>query len=468
MAHAVDAAGPTGPTNNGTGTQPDDLSVEVPRTLTEAPPPRLLGLADQTALWGNLGISLLLVVAGTFVLAPDPSLPQLPLMGAVVAVLVGAVLGNLLLGLAAVPGAETGAPAMVLVRGLLGRKGSALPTAANIAQNLGWAVVEIVVIAGAAARLTTDAARPFFVIAAGVGATAMALRPLGVVRGYLKRVAVWVVLASSAYLLFHVVTADRPPVDGTSWSAFWKAVDIVIALPISWIPLAADYSRHSRTRRDAFWGAAIGYGAATIAFFLLGVLATASGRAGDDVIASLLAIPAGAVALLVLVIDELDEVFANVYSTTVSAQNLAPRLDRRVGVVAVGAIATVAGLLISDYVSYESFLFLLGSVFVPLFGTFAVDYYVFRRGRWDVSDDAPTRWVMLLPWVAGFVVYQFVNPGFVSAWASFWVERREDLGIVVPTWASASLLSFAVSAALAYLVDAISAKISSRAATSTS
>src|SRR5688500_8330029 len=93
---------------------------EVPRTLAEAPPPRLLGFLDQTALWGNLGISLLLVVAGTFVLAPDPGLPALSLGAALVAVLFGAVLGNLLLGLAAIPGAETGAPAMVLVRGLLG------------------------------------------------------------------------------------------------------------------------------------------------------------------------------------------------------------------------------------------------------------------------------------------------------------------------------------------------------------
>lgn len=430
---------------------------EVPRNLVEAPPPRPLGVTDQVALWGNLGISLLLVVAATFVLAPDPGLPPLTLGAALVAIAVGAIVGNVLLGLAAVPGAETGAPAMVLVRGLLGRRGSALPTIANIAQNLGWAVVEIIVIAEAAARLTSDGLRPVFVIAAGVAATVMAIRPLGVVRGYLKRVAVWVVLASSAYLLVQVATGPLPALfpstgDG-SWRAFWKAVDIVIALPISWIPLAADYSRHSRSGRAAFAGAAIGYGAATIAFFALGVLATASGDAGDDVITSLLAIPAGALAMLILVIDEIDEVFANVYSTVVSAQNLAPRLDRRIGVAAVGAIATVAALLIDDYTSYESFLFLLGSVFVPLFGTFAIDYYLFKRARWDVSDDAPSRWSMLVPWLAGFVVYQLVNPGFVSSWAGFWVDRREALGIDVPSWASASLLSFAVAAVLTLAID---------------
>ena len=429
-----------------------DLAREVPRTLEEAPPPRTLGLLDQTVLWGNLGISLLLVVAGTFVLAPDPGLPPLSLAAAVTAVVVGAVLGNLLLGLGARAGAETGAPAMVLLRGLLGRRGSWLPTGANIAQNLGWATVEIMVIAAAAGRLTDGALRPVAVVATGAAATFMATRPLGVVRGYLKKVAVWVVLASTAYLFVQVLRRPLPAFGGGSWSAFWKATDIVIALPISWLPLAADYTRHSRTPGAAFGGAALGYGAATIAFFLLGVLATAGDLAGDDVIASLLALPAGTIALLILVIDEVDEVFANVYSTVVSTQNLAPRLDRRLAAVAVGAVATTLALLFDDYVAYESFLLLLGSVFVPLFAAFVVDYYVVQRRTWDVSDDAPTRWALLVPWVAGFVAYQLINPGLVASWQRFWIARQEDLGFEPPSWTSASLVSFAVAAALTLLV----------------
>ena len=429
--------------------------LEVPATLAESAP-RTLGLADQLALWGNLGISLLLVVAGTFVLLPDPGLPPLSLTAAFAAIVVGAVLGNVLLGLAAMAGSEIGAPAMVIVRGLLGRHGSTVPTVANIAQNLGWAVVELVVIAGAAARLLDESLRVPIVIAAGAAATFMALRPLGVVRGYLKKVAVWAVLASSAYLLFHVATSPLPAWGEGSWRGFWKATDIVIALPISWIPLAADYTRHSRSHRASFLGACLGYGAATIAFFVLGVLATASGEAGDDVITSLLAIPAGTLALLILAIDELDEVFANLYSGTVSAQNLLTRLDRRVGVVVTGVVATLLALLIDDYVAYESFLFLLGSVFVPLFGAFAVDYFVFRRGRWDITDHAPTRWLMFLPWIAGFVTYQLINPGFVSWWAPRWIDVREAIGFDPPSWTSASILSFLVAALGAAVIGAIS------------
>lgn len=419
-------------------------AAEAPLTLEEAPP-RLLGLLDQTALWGNLGISILLLLSAAFVVAPDPALPPLSLAAALAAVVVGALVGNALLGLGAVPGAETGAPAMVLLRGMFGWRGSWVPTAFNVAQNIGWATFEVWIIAESAARLTSDGLRPVFVVAAGAIATAMALRPLGVVRGYMKKVAVWAVLASTAYLFVRVLGRPLPAFGDGSWAGFWKATDIVIALPISWVPLAADYSRHSRNARAAFGGAFLGYGAATVAFFTLGVLVASGGE--PDVIASVLALPVGSVALLILVVDELDEVFANVYSTAVSVQNVQPRVDRRVVTVAVGVLATVLALAF-DMLAYEGFLLLIGSVFVPLFATFAVDYYVLRRGRWDVSEAAPPRWEMVLPWAAGFVTYQLVNPGIVGWWQRWWT----GLGFTPPTWASASLWSFAVAALLALVV----------------
>jgi putative hydroxymethylpyrimidine transporter CytX len=425
---------------------------EVPRTLAEAPPPRLLGLGEQVTLWGNLGISLLLVVAGTFVLAPDPSLPALSVVAALTAVVIGAVIGNAMLGLATVPGAETGAPAMVLVRGLLGRRGSWLPTAFNIAQNLGWAVVELIVIAELAGRIIDDRLRPVFVIAAGAVATLMAVRPLGVVRGYLRKVAVWAVVLSTVYLLVQVLRRPLPSFTEGSWRGFWKATDIVIALPISWAPLAADYSRHSRSARASFGGAFIGYGLATVAFFVLGVMATANATAGDDVLASLVAIPAGGIALVILLVDELDEVFANLYSTVVSAQNIGPRIDRRVGVAVVGVVATSLALVIRDWVAYESFLLVLGSIFVPLFGALLADYFLLRRRTWDVSESAPARWEMFVPWLAGFLTYQLINPGVQASWRAFWVARQQDLGFNPPAWTSASLLSFVVAGGLAVLV----------------
>jgi NCS1 family nucleobase:cation symporter-1 len=418
-------------------------AIEPPITLDQ-PAARTLGLHDQLALWGNLGVSLLLPVTATFLLAPGMSLGA-----CLVAIGVGTVLGNLLLGLAAAPGAETGAPAMVLFRGLFGRRGSYVPTVLNLAQCVGWSTFEIVIIAESADRVIGGGWRWPIVLAAGVVATAMAIRPLAVVT-LLRRYIVWLVLASTAYLFVQVFRGDLPGLTDGGWNGFWPAADLVAALSVSWMPLAADYTRQSRSAKEAFLGASIGYGVSSAAFFVLGVLAFA-GLGGDDVIASLLAIPAGAIALFVLAVDEIDEAFANVYSTAVSAQNLVPKVDRRVLAVGVGAVSTVLALAI-DIHEYESFLYLLGSVFVPLFAVFIVDYYLLRKRRWDVSEDAPARWAMLLPWLAGFVAYQLVNPGSVGWWSRWWVARRDDLGWTPPSWLGATITAFLVAALLTLVV----------------
>ncbi len=420
--------------------------VEAPTTLLE-PPPQPLTLLDQAALWGNLGISLTLPVAAAFVLAPF-GLPRLSLAAALTATVVGALLGSVVLGLAAVPGAQTGAPAMVLLRGLLGRRGSYLPTGLNIVQCIGWATVEVVIIAESAARLTGGHLRWLYVVLAGGLATAMALRPLGLVRT-LRRYAVWVVLIATAYLFTQVLRHGLPPLGRGSWTGFWPAADVVIAIAVSWAPLAGDYSRHSRSGRAALGGALLGFATASAAYFALGLfaLATIVGRDGD-VLGALLAVPAGAVALAILVLDEVDEAFANVYSTAVSTQNFSPRLDRRVLAVGVGAVAVGLGLVV-DIAAYEQFLLLIGSVFVPLFAVLLVDYFLVRRGSgWDVGPRARGRRLLLLPWVLGFAAYQLVNPGTVSWWVRGWARVAELAHFHPQSWMSASVLSFTVAAVL--------------------
>ncbi|HYD39881.1 MAG TPA: cytosine permease [Anaeromyxobacter sp.] len=424
---------------------------EAAPTLLEAPP-RPLGLRDQVVLWWNLGVTLTIPVAAAFVLQPFPGLPPLSLGAAVTAITVGAVLGSIVLGWAAVPGAETGAPAMVLLRGLLGRRGSWVPTALNVAQCVGWAAVEILIIGNGAARIFPSAPRVAFLVAAGVAATALAVRPLGFIRE-LRKYAVWLVLAASAYLFFQVLRRGIVPPPGGAWAQFWPAVDLVVALPISWAPLAADFARHSRTPRKAFGGAAVGFGLAAIAYFLLGVFAvTAIPGAAKDPIGALLSVQVGVVAVAVLVLDELDEAFANLYSTALSAQNVRPSVDRRTAVIAVGVVATLLALAL-DVTQYESFLFLIGSVFVPLFAVLLVDYFVLGRRRgWDVGPDAPGRPLMAVPWILGFVAYQLLNPGTVPGWSDAWRAVQDALGFTPPLWASASIGSFLVAGAATLVV----------------
>ena len=421
---------------------------DAPITLAE-PAAKTLGLRESLGLWGNLGISLLLPVAASYVV-----LAGRPLAVTMLAIVVGAAIGAVLLGLGAAPGAREGVPAMVLLRGLLGRRASAVPTVFNLIQCIGWATFEIVIIAEAASR-ALGAPRWPFVLGAGILATAMALRPLGAVR-ILARYAVWAALAAVIYLFVRVLGQPLSPVTQGGASSFWTAADIVIALPVSWFPLAADYTRHVRSGRSAFVGSAVGYGAATVAFFVLGVLALAAyGTAGLDVINALLAVPLGALAVIALVVLEVDEAFANVYSTAVSVQNLSSKLDRRVLAALVGALATALALTF-DIASYESFLFLIGAIFVPLVGVFVVAYYLVPRGIWDVSETAPARPLLLLAWAAGFVAYQLTLPTYFAGtgqgWTGWWTARQSSLGIDAANGWSASLVSLAVAAALTVVV----------------
>lgn len=409
--------------------------AEAPLQLTTEPP-RPLGFGDQLAMWANLGISLFGPITGGLVALTTGSVGL-----AVAAVVVGCALGALLLGASAVFGATTGAPAMVALRGLLGRRGSIAPTVLNIAQNIGWATMEIIVISTAGAAVLGDAWRWPLVLVAGTAATLMAVRPLGTVR-LLRKVMVWLVLAASVFLFVQVLARPAQPIPADGVLGFWPGVDLAVAGVISFAPLAADYSRHSRTRTAAFWGSSLGYGLAAIGYYVLGVLAIAN-LGADDVIGALVALPAGAIALSILLVDEVDEAFANIYSTTMSVQNLVGTLDRRVVAVVIGVTATlIAGFL--DITGYQSFLFLIGSVFVPLFAVAAVDFFAVSRQRWDVSAGARFRVVPVIAWACGFIAYQLVYPGTVPGWSDFWTAVAAALHVSAPGWLGSSIAAIGV------------------------
>ena len=75
---------------------------------------RQLGAWAYAVLWGDLGIGLLVLLAGSF-LVPALSLPQ-----ALGAIVVGSVIGVTLLGLTGIVGSQTGLPTMVCLRPALG------------------------------------------------------------------------------------------------------------------------------------------------------------------------------------------------------------------------------------------------------------------------------------------------------------------------------------------------------------
>jgi putative hydroxymethylpyrimidine transporter CytX len=400
------------------------LSSETPAWGIEPVPERLrvLGFLDTTLLWGNLSISLLVIVLGAFLV------PALTLRDAFLAILVGALIGNLMLGLAGMIGADTRVPGMVQLRATFGHRGSYAPTVLNVVQNLGWSTFELIIISTAAAALSDRVfgfearwlwALIFGAIAVGLGL----LGPIGFVRRYVKKFAAWAVLISIGYLTWWVI-------DKSNLHAFWSApaegsltfgqgVDLVIGSVISWTPLAADYTRFTRNRRSAFWGTGLGYFVPTLWCFGIGCLLVLARNIAtpEEIPAAVLAGSAGILALLALTVDESDEAFADIYSTAVSIQNVLPRASQRLLIVLVGATATI-GAIVIDLRNYETFLFLLGSVFVPLFGVLLADWLIAgaHYSRDDIFSAPAVRPELIAAWLIGFGLYQWLSPQGPNWW----------------------------------------------------
>lgn len=421
---------------------------------------------DTAALWSSLGVSFLVMVVGMF-LVPGLSLAQ-----ALLAILIGAFIGNALLGLAAAIGADPRVPTMVLLRVPLGIRGSYLPTTLNVLQLIGWATFEVIVMAQAAEALATrvlglPSAYPLWVAVFTALTLLMALAgPIAVTKQWLERFAVWAALATTAWLTIAVVlTYDiagllaRP---GTGAITFLNAVDLVVALPVSWFPLVADYSRFARTRGGAFWGTGAGYFVPHVWFYGLGAVLALAGSVVFDptapvapLLAAIAALTAGWLALFVLLIVETDEAFANVYSTALSIQNWFPRLGQRALIGGVCAVVLLVALVV-PLTQYESFLLLIGAFFVPLLGVLAADYFVVRGQRYVAGDlyETAGRYgyqggfnvEALLVWAVGIVVYiglAGLPIGFgeiVGPWLGI---ERLAIGGLAP-WLGGTLPSFVV------------------------
>ncbi|HEV2010685.1 MAG TPA: cytosine permease [Candidatus Limnocylindria bacterium] len=436
---------------------------------------RLSGF-DLAVLWGDLGVGLLVLQAGALLV------PGLGAGEALAATLVGSVIGVLLLSIAAYIAADAGVPTMVLTRAAVGLRGSALPTVLNVIQLLGWTSFEILVMAQFAnaivARLFGISAYPFWAFVFAAFCTAMALGgPLVVVRYWLEKFGVWAMLATTvalAALLFarsDVGALLATP--GTGDLSFWLGVDIVVALPVSWFPLVADYNRFARSRSASFWGTFVGYLLANVSFFGLGLLfvlalKTDVGHLNEELVGFLgTSALFGLIALVIILADETDEGFANIYSTAVSTQNLIARFPQRVLVLAYGAIGFVLAVLLQN-ADYEWFLLLIGSFFVPLLGLVAADYFVIRRRQYDARElfaRGGRYWyrggVNLLAigtWLLGFLLYTWIAPPTSLVGLSEWLG--DALGAIglpfpFPSPIGATIPSFA----LTFVVYAVAGRV---------
>ncbi|MDD0977365.1 putative hydroxymethylpyrimidine transporter CytX [Pseudomonas fontis] len=389
---------------------PSHYSPDTPVPGNQRP----FGARDLFSLWFSLGIGLMVLQTGALLG------PGLGLAGSVLAITLGTLVGVLLLAAAGVIGSDTGLSAMGTLRLSLGRHGVALPAVLNLLQLIGWGSFEIIVMRDAASLL---GARAFgedsfwvspllWALLFGALSTLLAVAgPLTFVRRILRKWGIWLLIGACLWLTWNLFSkVDLAALwarGGDGSLSLAGGFDIAIALPLSWLPLIADYSRFGKRATGVFGGTALGYFIGNLWMMTLGVAYILAFAPDGEVNTLLLALAAAGfgIPLLLVLLDESEKAFADIHSAAVSS-SLLLRVKVEHLALAIGVLCTLIACF-APLSQYESFLLLIGSVFAPLFGVVLVDHFILRRRRLPAVVDA-LHGGALLAWVGGVVTYHLL------------------------------------------------------------
>ena len=393
----------------------------------------------HAALWFSLGVGLLVMQIGAYLV------PAVGTRDAVIAIVFGSCIGAGLLAWTARVGCESGLASAGLMHATYGGAFARLPVVLNIVQLIGWTTFELVVMREGTQAIGQQAfglatAGPLGTVLTTLlwGAVLLALLAgsmVTLVRRFVSRFGLPLVVLSLVWLTWQFATQ----LHAKGFEAFWSrqgsggmnmfgALDLVIAMPVSWLPLVADYARHGhragRGLGGAFGGTWLGYLLANVWCYALGVMVVSVAEPGTSLVTALLLAQGGLLALGLILIDELDNAYGDVYSGSVSAHSLRPRWSvRRWGLVL--AVLCIGLALVLPMHALEPFLLMLSSLFVPLYGV------ILGRLGWGAVAVGTRRvdWPAALLWVAGIAVYHAC-----AAWAPQW-------GSALPTLAFTFALS---------------------------
>ncbi|MFM7001297.1 MAG: purine-cytosine permease family protein [Limnohabitans sp.] len=345
---------------------------------------------SHASLWFSLGVGLLVMQVGAYLV------PAMGTRDAWLAIVIGSLVGSALLAATAKLGCDSGLSSAGLMHRVYGSAFARLPVVLNIIQLIGWTTFELVVMRDGTAAIGDRAFEAQLntvwptLLWGGVLTLLMTGSMLTLVRQFVSRIGLPLVIGSLLWLSWHFIGMAS----AQGWAAFMarpgdgsmsmlSAIDLVMAMPVSWLPLVADYARHGRSGRSTLTGTWVGYAIANAWCYALGFLVASVSEPGTDLVMALLLAQGGLLALGLILLDELDNAYGDVYSGAVSANSLKPTWSVRRWGLALAALCTALALVLPMH-SLEPFLLMLSSVFVPLYGVIL--------GRWTsvmrMSDDA--------------------------------------------------------------------------------
>ena len=347
-------------------------------------------------IWFGAGVSLAEILTGTY-FAP------LGFGKAMAAILLGHLIGGIMMFAAGMIGAKERRSAMETVKMSFGEKGSLLFAILNVLQLIGWTSIMIYDGALAADGLLHTG---LWIWALVIGALIILWIVIGLTNlGKLNTIAMTALFILSL-ILFKVIffgTAVAGPIVDDGSLTFGAAVELAVAMPLSWLPLISDYTREAEKPFAATLVSVLTYSVVSIFMYMIG-MGAAIFTGEYDIAQIMLKTGLGVVGLLIIVFSTVTTTFLDAYSAGVSSVSISSKIKEKWAAVVVTIIGTVAAM-IYPMDNITNFLYLIGSVFAPMIAVQIADYFILKKAD---AAEKEFQWTNLLIWLIGFIAYRLL------------------------------------------------------------
>lgn len=354
---------------------------------------RKTSIFENGLIWFGAGVSIAEILTGTY-------FASLGFGKGILAIVLGHVIGCIMMFLAGLIGARTGKSAMETVKMSFGQKGGLLFSVLNVLQLVGWTAIMIYDGALAANGVINTGAWVWCLV---IGALIILWIAVGVANlGKINTVAM-AALFILTLVLCKVIFFDGGAVSiSGEGMTFGAAVELSVAMPLSWLPVISDYTREAEKPVKATAVSVIVYGLVSCWMYIIGMgAAIYTGEA--DIAAIMVKAGLGIVGLLIIIFSTVTTTFLDAYSAGVSSESIVSKLKGSHVGIAATVVGTIAAILF-PMDDITDFLYLIGSVFAPMIAVQITDTFLLKKDRSDVSAS----WVNLIVWLIGFILYRFL------------------------------------------------------------
>ena len=348
---------------------------------------------ENSLIWFGAAVSIAEILTGTY-------FASLGFLKGLLAIVLGHLVGCILLFLAGMIGAKTQKSAMDTVKISFGTKGGIFFAILNILQLFGW--TGIMIYDGASA---TQGIMPIghFIWCMVIGGLILVWILIGVKNlGKLNAIAMSALFLMTIILSFIIFKGGIEFDKVDNGMSFGAAMELSIAMPLSWLPLISDYTKEAKEPVKATAASSIVYGFVSIWMYIIGMSA-ALFTMESDIAKILLKAGLGIMGLFIVVLSTVTTTFLDVYSAGVSTESIFYKIKSKWVAVAVTVIGTL-GAIVLPMDDITGFLYLIGSVFAPMIAIQIADFFILK-----ISNDKKLFSIKnIIIWVTGFIIYRIL------------------------------------------------------------